>query len=150
MANTMTPERRMALHDACASVIRTGGTVKLSAASAEALSNYLIELETLLLEVQEYGPDDGIASALQNRIAALPIPSWKKTDINGTSSTDVPTTCPICGTALNVDEEYMYKHYAEAYPNLVPWTAWTFYCESEDEHIGTWEQLQQEKAESQT
>lgn len=62
-----------------------------------------------------------------------------------TTTTNPPTACPVCGAKIEVDEEYMYKHYAEAYPDLVPWTAWTFYCLGEDEHIGTWDQLQKEK-----
>ena len=67
----MTPERRLALHDACAAAIRANGTVKLTATSAAALSGYLCELETLLQHVLD---STTLPDNLRRQIEGLPIP----------------------------------------------------------------------------
>lgn len=72
-ANTMTSERRIALHDACANAIHSNGTVRLTARSAEALSDYLITLETLLQYVLD---STTLPDNLRKQITDLPMPTW--------------------------------------------------------------------------
>ncbi len=76
---TMTPERRMALHDALAAAVHYPdgkGTVKLTVASAQALSDYLIVLEMLLQEIDNEWLTMPIG--LRERIEHLPMPTWTR------------------------------------------------------------------------
>jgi hypothetical protein len=49
---------------------------------------------------------------------------------------NIPTQCPLCGGALEVDEEYMLSMFGPAY-EYMPWQQWSFYCD-ECDAAGPW------------
>ncbi len=57
-----------------------------------------------------------------------------------TEPAKIPTVCPLCLGVLQVDEEYMQRHYGPAYVHM-PWQQWTFYCEGPCEEAGPWTQF---------